>query len=650
MHRLALAFMTTTLFAASQPALMPWPSHYQEMPGNVSVGPLSIVFAHSDPDPALRQAAMRLRDRWPTGPALRVTYGKPLAQTQAYGEDESYKLSVKPTGAILTAPTALGVLRGFATLEQLLTPSGTIPAVEIEDSPRFGWRGLHIDVARHFFPVAIIKRNLDGMAAVKLNVFHWHLSDNQGFRVESKRYPKLQEQGSDGLFYTQDQVRDVIRYAHDRGIRVVPEFDVPGHTTAWLVGYPELAAGPGPFQIGRTWGVFDPAMDPTNEQVYTFLDNLIREMAALFPDDYFHIGGDEVNGLQWNRNPRITQFKRDHGMLGPGTPTKAQQTASNEKLQAYFNSRIEPLVRKHGKKMMGWDEILAPTLPKTIVIQSWQGQESLGAAVRQGFEGVLSAGYYLDLIQPARQHYLVDPMIDPKTKKALVLTPEQQARILGGEACMWSEYVSEETVDSRIWPRTAAIAERFWSPAATRDLNSMYARLDGVSRKLDSFGLTHNSSYDPILNRLAPGSDLHPLADYVEPVKGYARSSSGINYTQQTPLNRLVDAARPESAATRHFIAEIAAHNWPAVRATLTAWKAFQLPPTPILKEAVPVAQNLNTLGAIGLEALDYQAKAQHPPADWVTAKLAKLQTMKKPQAELLLMPVDPVIALLKSL
>ena len=586
------------------------------------------------------RAATRLRDRCPTGPELRVTYGKPLAPTQAYGEDESYKLSATPTGATLTAPTALGVLRGFATFEQLLTAS-PMQAVEIEDSPRFGWRGLHIDVARHFFPVAIIKRNLDGMAAVKLNVFHWHLSDNQGFRVESKRYPKLQEQGSDGLFYTQNEVRDVIQYAHDRGIRVVPEFDVPGHTTAWLVGYPELAAGPGPFQIGRTWGVFDPAMDPTNEAVYIFLDNLIGEMAALFPDAYFHIGGDEVNGLQWNRNPRITQFKRDQGMLGP---------AANEKLQAYFNSRIEPLVRKHGKKMMGWDEILAPTLPKTIVIQSWQGQESLGAAVKQGFEGVLSAGYYLDLIQPARQHYLVDPMIDPKTKKALVLTPEQQARILGGEACMWSEYVSEETVDSRVWPRTAAIAERFWSPAATRDLNSMYARLDGVSRKLDSFGLTHNSSYDPMLNRLAPGAGLHPLADYVEPLKGYARSSSGIGYTQQTPLNRLVDAARPESAATRHFAADIAAHNWPAVRTTLTAWKAFRLPPTPILKEAVPVAQNLNTLGAIGLEALDYQAKAQHPPADWVTAKLAVLQAMKKPHAELLLMPVDPVVALIKSL
>jgi len=668
MHRFALALLLTTASSlrAAPPALMPWPSSYQPGTGLLPItGTFSVSFTTREYNPVLQQAARRLQEqisretgiqfevKTTANPALLVKYGKPSNDFQVLGEDESYTLSVTPSGATLTAPTSLGVLRGFATVAQMVTLSGTgfaLPAAEISDTPRFGWRGLMIDVSRHFFPVPIIKRNLDGMAAVKLNVFHWHLSDNQGFRVESKRYPKLQELGSDGLFYMQDQVRDVIQYAHDRGIRVVPEFDLPGHSTAWLVGYPELAAGPGPFAIGRTWGIFDPAMDPTREEVYTFLDNFIGEMAALFPDDYFHIGGDEVNGHQWNANERITAFKRAHGMLGPGTPTKAQQTASNEKLQAYFNSRLEPLMHKHGKKMEGWDEILGAELRKNTVIQSWRGQQSLGDAVHQGFQGILSSGYYLDLIQSARQHYLVDPMIDPKTAQPLPLSADEQARILGGEACMWSEYVNEETVDSRIWPRAAAIAERFWSPGTLRDVDSMYSRLEQVSRKLDWLGLTHNTNYAPMLSRLAPGSDLRPLADVVEPVKGYARSSSGTKYTQQTPLNRLVDAARPESEAARHFARDVAAKDWPSVRAKLVQWKNFQLPASPLVQEAAPVAKNLNALGAIGIEALDYQSKAQHPPAAWVSAKNTELTAMKKPHAELLLTPVNSVLVLIHSL
>ncbi len=547
-HWLATAFLKvpahyvahTVLILAAQPGLMPWPQSYQAGAGEL---PITNAFsvAVENPTAPLDRAAKRLTSQISreTGiPFLRPDAAKPTVTVRydrAEGSDESYKLSVTPAGATLTAPNAAGVLRGFATVAQLVATSGSgfaIPAVEIDDRARFGWRGLMIDSSRHFLSVDAIKRNLDGMASVKLNVFHWHLADNQGFRVESKVYPKLQGQGSDGLFYTQDEVRDVIQYAADRAIRVVPEFDIPGHTTAWLVGYPELAAGSGPFEIGRTWGVFDPAMDPTGEWTYTFLDKLIGEMAALFPDPYFHIGGDEVNGRQWNTNERITAFKREHGMLGPGTPTKAQQVASNDKLQAYFNSRIEPLVRKHGKKMMGWDEILSPELPKTIVIQSWRGQKSLGDAVRQGFSGLLSSGYYLDLAQPARQHYLIDPLIDPKTSQPISLTADEQARILGGEACMWSEYVTEETVDSRIWPRMAAIAERFWSPATTRDLDSMYTRLEMVNRKLDFLGLHHNSNYGPMLERLAPGADLRTLADVVEPVKGYGRSGSGHKYTQ----------------------------------------------------------------------------------------------------------------------
>ena len=221
------------------------------------------------------------------------------------GEDESYTLDVSDTEARLKAATVDGAIHGLATFAQLIQagPNGfQVAAVHIEDRPRFPWRGLMLDSCRHWMPVEVVKRNLDAMAAVKLNVFHWHLSEDQGFRVESKKYPKLQEFGSDGNYYTQDQIRDVVAYARDRAIRVIPEFDMPGHTGAWFPGYPELAAGAGPYSIATQYGVFDPVMDPTKEETYAFIDGFIGEMAQLFPDPYFHVGGDEVRDVAWKQS------------------------------------------------------------------------------------------------------------------------------------------------------------------------------------------------------------------------------------------------------------------------------------------------------------------------------------------------------------
>jgi hexosaminidase len=464
-----------------------------------------------------------------------------------------------------------------------------VPTVTIDDHPRFPWRGLHIDVSRHFIPLDVIRRNLDSMAAVKLNVFHWHLSDDQGFRIESKRFPKLQEMGSDGLYYTQDEVREIIQYARDRGIRVVPEFDIPGHATSWLVGYPELAATPGPFQIIRTWGVHDPTMDPANPEVYTFLDAFIGEMASLFPDAYFHIGGDEVKN-------------------------KAQQD-----LQQYFNQQVEKIVTKYRKRMEGWDEILNPALPKNIVIQSWRGPKSLAEAARQGYQGILSSGYYLDHIEPASKLYLIDPLGDQSAS----LTTEEKARILGGEVCMWTEYVSAENIESRIWPRTAAIAERFWSPGldavgAMRNVADMYRRLDVVDSELDQLGLRHNSNYRIMLERLAGSTDidaLKALADVTEPGALALRHHVNPDATQSTPLNRLVDAARPDSAVARHFSnlvdRYLANRNDAALRSEirqwLTLWAAndakleLSIAGRQILKDAAPVSQILSKIAAQAL-------------------------------------------------
>jgi hexosaminidase len=232
------------------------------------------------------------------------------------------------------------------------------------------------------------------------------------------------------------------------------------------VGYPELGSAPGPFEIARHWGVIDNCLDPTREEVYTFLDAFLGEMAALFPDPYFHIGGDEVNGKQWKANARIQEFMR------------ARKMATQHDLQAYFNQRVLTILRKHGKKMLGWDEILHPGLPRDIIVHSWRGQKSLAQAATQGYQGILSWGYYLDLMQHAADHYAVDPL----ARETAGLTAEEQRRVLGGEACMWAEYITAENVENRVWPRAAAVAERLWSPAAVTNVNSMYQRLEAVSR------------------------------------------------------------------------------------------------------------------------------------------------------------------------
>ncbi|MCA1818288.1 MAG: family 20 glycosylhydrolase, partial [Acidobacteria bacterium] len=546
--------------AAARHNLMPVPASVQFSAGRLAVTKSFSVAARGIVDERLRggiaRAVRRLEGRTvlefapglaadANAATLVVECQKPGQLIPSVEEDESYSLEVTDRQAALRAPTVVGALRGLETFLQLVEGDREgyfVPAVEITDAPRFRWRGLLIDVGRHYEPVEVLKRNLDAMAAVKLNVFHWHLSEDQGFRIESKKFPKLTGMGSDGLFYTQEEAREIISYARERGIRVVPEFDIPGHSTSWLVGYPELGSAPGPYQIERGAGIFEPALDPTNEEVYKFLDTFLGEMAALFPDAYLHIGGDENEGKQWDRNPKIQAFMKAHGIK------------DNRALQTYFNQRLLKILTKHGKRMMGWDEIFQPDLPKDIVIQSWRGADSLAAAAKQGYDGVLSAGYYIDLIYPASEHYKADPLPEGST-----LSAAEAAHVLGGEATMWGEWVSPETIDSRIWPRTAAIAERLWSPRGVNDVDDMYRRLAVVSRQLEELGLTHERNQAMMLRRLAGGKDdaaLQTLASVVEPVKEYRRYQVRPQ-TMLSPLTGLVDAARPDSDAAREFAREV---------------------------------------------------------------------------------------------
>ncbi len=566
------------------------------------------------------------------------------------GDDETYRIVIDENQAKLSANTSVGAMRGLETFLQLLEADKDgyyFPAVSIDDKPRFAWRGLMIDSARHFMPMKVLKRNLDGMAAVKLNVFHWHLTEDQGFRVESKKFPKLHGMGSDGLFYTQEEIKEIINYAAERGIRVMPEFDMPGHATAWLVGHPELGSLPGPYTIERNPGIFDPTLNPIKEETYKFLEVFLTEMAELFPDAYMHIGGDENEGKQWDASSEIQAFMKQNGLK------------NNHELQTYFNKRILKFLQNNNKIMMGWDEIFQPDLPKDVVIHSWRGQEALAKAANQGFSGVLSNGFYIDLMHPASEHYLVDPLPTDTT-----LSAEEQKRVLGGEATMWSEWVSPETIDSRIWSRMPAIAERLWSPQNVRDVEDMYRRLEIIKIQLEELGLTHKRNQEVLLRRLAGGKDisaLQTLIDVIEPVKVYQRYQQRPQ-TMLDPLTGLIDAALPDAKGARKFntmVAEMLANKDSSdiemLKMTFREWQnsGISLGPTiqssPALHEAKQLAIDLKTLGEIGLEAVAYMEKGVKGNEEWRDESLKKLDEIKKPKAALEFVVIENMKKIVES-
>jgi hexosaminidase len=618
MKRAILPLVLSLPLAAVDVSLLPIPARVQPSDGSLEGrSPLKIALKGACAESVRGQAERLAVSIRGLVDAAGETGGVTLECTQvapnppSLDTDESYSLVVSSAGARLSAPASTGLLRGMQTFRQLLRLSGSnwsVPTVTVEDKPRFPWRGLSFDVARRFMPVEVVKRTLDAMAAAKFNVLHWHLSDDQGFRVESKRFPLLQQKASDGQFYTQEQVRDIVAYAASLGIRVVPEFDVPGHTTAWFVAYPEFASGKGPYSIERYIGIFGAAMDPTKEPLYAFLDGLFGEMAGLFPDPYFHIGGDEVNGKEWNASPAIQAFIRAKGLK------------TNEGLQAHFNERLFAILRKHGKSPIGWDEVLHPGIPKDVLIQSWQGPERLAKAAQAGHRTILSNGFYLDLMYPASQHYAVEPL----TGAAAALSPAQQALILGGEACVWTEYIGPENVEFRVWPRAAAVAERLWSPPSVTDPESFYRRLSAFEDDLVRIGWRGRERQSTMLTELAGVQGLgalRTLAEAVEPVKGYARSSAR-EYKVTDPLNRLVDAVAPESVRAREFnrLAERAASGDEEARALvkrqLELWRDNhgKLQPyfesSPRMKELSPLSQGLAAVARIGLQCFP------EPPAN----------------------------------
>lgn len=625
-------------------------------------------------------------------------------------DDESYQLSITQNAILIESMSEFGALHGLTTLTQLIYAADSaaqrvnnsnplsltnlsLPQVIIDDDPEFAWRGLLIDSVRHFIPVSAIKRQLDGMASAKLNVFHWHLNDDQGWRIESKRHPKLHQVASDNLYYTQQEIKDVVAYASLLGIRVVPELDIPGHATSIAVAYPELIAEKKNYVMQRQWGVFEPVLDVSDVKVYQFIDDLVAEFSLLFPDSYIHIGGDEVNPVQWLNNPNIQ------------TLMKEESLANSADIQHYFNLKIQKILAKHQRKMMGWDEIYHPDLPKDIIIQSWRGLESMNRFANSGYQGVLSTGFYIDQPQYSAYHYRNHPISNlgaktarsldsnlpnlesgskgqfrtweltiPRLKgsavtgrfilfnqtnidKKLNLTgylklnnnafqkvsierpvgginskilafsadswmgpllfeldlsvansgfdlnrekaatisespannrlfignafypfiarefdhatandisfappikPENTKNIVGGEATLWSELVTQHNIDLRMWPRLYVIAERLWSPPQLNDVNNMYERLFLIEKYAEEIiGLQHKKQQLEGFSELL-GNDstseyiaaLIQLAKLVEPAHYYTRHHLKYRqgeYHQQAALDEFVDFLAVES-------------------------------------------------------------------------------------------------------
>ncbi|TWB09732.1 glucose/galactose MFS transporter [Gluconacetobacter diazotrophicus] len=628
--------------ARAAPALMPLPAsaHYSGQTLSLANG-LAVQWDHA-PTPLLRRAADRLRarldrlagrvlpaDDHASGAAmLRVRYGADPSFL-ALGEKEQYRLAVRPDGITLDAAGPAGVLDGFATLAQLAAqgPQGPVlMQADIDDRPRFPWRGIMIDVSRHFMRIETLHRQIDAMEQVKLNVLHLHLGDSQGFRVESRLFPGLQRQGSHGQFYTQAQIRDLVAYAADRGVRIVPEFDTPGHALAILLAYPALAAQPvDPAMPDPD----DAALNPTLDATLHFVTQLYGEMGRLFPDRYFHAGGDEVQAEQWTRNPKITAFMKAHGFA---------DTAS---LQAAFTARVQSVLARQGKIMVGWDEVSAAPIPKSVVVEAWRSSKFIGTATRAGHPVVVSAGYYLDLLNPAEQHYRVDPLdvqasgltraqadIKRVTMGPLVdaftldptlppLDAAQQKLVLGGEAPLWSELVTDETLDARLWPRAAAIAERFWSQPEIRDVDGMDRRLTEVASRLEVTGLQARANAYRMQARLAPADPgaVACLMGAVMPVRNYALNSF-VRRSGQVRFDELAEIASPDPIAAMRFnalAARFAAGDRgvaEALRAQLGAWAAcgdrFATVAQGVgaLEQGLPVARDIAALARIGLAAL----------------------------------------------
>ena len=430
---------------------------------------------------------------------------------------EGYRLSVAPGGVALRAAGAEGLFRAATTLLQLVPDSGSLealPCVEVEDRPRFAWRGLMLDVCRYFYPKADILKFLDMMALHKLNVFHWHLTEDQGWRLESRAYPRLTAvaawrrrtrfghhrngAGFDGVphggFYTRQDVREIVAHAAERFITVVPEIEMPGHAQAAIAAYPELGCVAEPLEVSCDWGVHKNVFNPGKEETFAFLETVLGEALELFPSEFIHIGGDECPKDQWKTNALCQERIRAEGLK------------DEDELQSWFIRRIERFLNSRGRRLIGWDEILEGGLAPNATVMSWRGEEGGVAAARAGHDVVMTPNkhVYFDYYQggPQAEPLAIGGMLplekvyeyEPVPKE---LTEAEAAHVLGAQGNLWTEYMPTfRHVEYMTLPRAAALAEVAWSPRESRDLAGFKARLGGMLARYRTMDWTYRPPKD----------------------------------------------------------------------------------------------------------------------------------------------------------
>ena len=498
------------------------------------------------------------------------------------GDNEQYSLRLDTRTAELVAPGAGGIVHGCQRLLQLITTDEQgrfmAPGVHIEDAPRFAWRGLMLDLARRHQPLDTLLRTLDGMAALGLNVLHLHLNDDQGFRVQSLRYPELHRKSAAQGYLSVDEVQQLVREAAWRGIRVVPELDVPGHAGALCWARPELAVGEPPGALPRAFGPSSHVLDPTLDATWEFLEGLVADLVQLFPDEFLHMGGDEVPADAF-----------DFPDAGRRQWCRERNLHSTQQVQSWFAAQMTQLLHRHGRRTLGWDEVLALQPPQPLVVQSWRGVASLAAALHAGYDALFSSGWYLDLGYPAHWHYRFDPgagaadleaaqrrlEAEPELRGCAdkmrelsasadipVMAAAVRGRVLGGEACLWSELVTPELLDVRLYERLAAVAERLWSAPEQTQEADFYQRLPLWLHQLQRYTDCRPLAVaDELLLRIGVRfyelEWVRELFAVLAPVRWYQRllgpdlCAQDRAYDADTPLERPVDFLPAESLALR---------------------------------------------------------------------------------------------------
>ena len=439
--------------------------------------------------------------------------------------NEGYKLSIKYNAIVISGKTNIGVFYGIQTLRQLLPAEIenigneiselTIPAVKIIDSPRYKYRGMHLDVGRHFFSVAFIKKYLDLIAMHKMNSFHWHLTEDQGWRIEIKKYPKLTEIGGFrkgtaiglagtknapyiyddvpyGGFYTQEEIKDIVAYAKARHITVIPEIELPGHSSAALAAYPQFGNTKGPYEVAKRWGIFNETFAPT-EETFSFLEDILREVMELFPSKFIHIGGDEVIKKEWKESSYAQKV------------IKREKLKNENELQSYFIRRIEKFLNANNRKIIGWDEILEGGIAPNATVMSWRGVEGGIAAAKQHHTVIMTPGThcYFDYYQVGKEGQKKEALTGSKRYTTVEkvysyeptpseLSAEERKYILGAQGNVWTEYMPTwNLVEYNVLPRMTALSEVVWSTKKNRNWEDFHKRLKHIVKRYDALGYNY---------------------------------------------------------------------------------------------------------------------------------------------------------------